>query len=79
MGTHSLCWKFKVDIPYLDILILIYTPKVEWHMWLGVAPRTDIEKPMYLKESGLRAKNMKAIRGSIVNLIEGTYMTIQEA
>jgi hypothetical protein len=38
-------------------------------MWFGVAPRTEYQKDMFLKEFGLRAQYMIYILGSIVNII----------
>jgi hypothetical protein len=46
-------------------------------MWFGLAPGTDSKKTYVLEEIGLRAQYMITIRGSIVNIIGGTYMTIK--
>ena len=43
-------------------------------MWLGVDLRMDTKKTRS-KEIGPCAHNMLTILGSIVNMIEGTYMT----
>ena len=45
-------------------------------MWFDVASRMDAQKDMCLRECGLRVQILKAILGSIVNMIMGTCMTI---
>ena len=45
-------------------------------VWSGVDLRTDTKKSCVLQEIGLHVQNLFTILGSIVKLIEGTYMTI---
>ena len=47
-------------------------------VWSGVDLRTDTKKSCALQEIGLDVQNLFTILGSIVNLIEGTYMTIDD-
>ena len=46
-------------------------------LWLGLAPRMATKKTFFYKEIGLCAQNMIIILGLVVNIIGGTYMTIQ--
>lgn len=45
---------------------------------LGVGVRIDTKKTCVQTEIGLCAQNLSAILSSIVNIIGGTYMIIQE-
>ena len=55
---------------------LHWKPLFKFDMWFGVAPRTDTEVDMCLKQIGLLAENMITILGSIVNIMGETCMTI---
>jgi hypothetical protein len=47
-------------------------------VWLRVGLRMDTKKTCVQKEIGLCAQILSAILSSIVNIIGGTYMIIQE-
>jgi hypothetical protein len=63
-----------VDNPS-SVTFVIYTLIFQWCV-VKCGSKNIHQKAMCFKEIGLRAKNMITILGSIVNTIEGTYLTI---
>ena len=63
-----------VDNPY-SFTFVIYKLIFQWHV-VKCGSKKKHQKTMCFKEIGLRAKNVITILGSIVNTIEGTYLTI---
>ena len=47
-------------------------------MWFAVGGRTDTQKPCVHKKIGLHAQNMVTVLGSIVSIIGGAYVIINE-
>lgn len=67
--------KIKVVNPH-TVTFLIMTPTFEWFVIL-CGSKSEYHKNMCFEEIGLLALNMVTDLGSIVNIIEGTYiMTI---
>ena len=66
----------KVKNPYL-FAFLIRSPIFEWYVvWCGT--KNGYQKYICFEEVGLRDQNMITILDSRINIIEGTYMTINE-
>lgn len=65
----------KVDVPSL-VTYLNRPPMFEWYVIRCASKRKCRRKDVCVTWVGLRAQNMTSILNSIVNVIEGTYMTI---
>jgi hypothetical protein len=66
----------KVGVPKSNIA-RIWTPTFEWYE-VRCGSRNRHQKDMCLKEIRLRAQNLLIFLGSVVNMIEGSCMTITD-
>ena len=57
------------------VTYLKYAPKHKWYV-VRCGPKIGPKKVTYPKEIGQRAQNMLTILGSMINITQGTFMTI---
>ena len=70
---------YSIKIDMLDsVTYLNRTPIFEWYM-VRFGSKDGHQKDICLKEIGLRAQTIITVLGSVVNLLGGTYMTIERA
>ena len=64
---------YNVDVPK-STTETTWTPLFEWYV-VRCGSKNWHQNDLYLNETGMRAQNMLTILGSLINVIDGAYMT----